>query len=190
MNTLYKIRNIILFTGIMFLLNACENDINQIKKITDIDKRPTASADNIVVNYTINGRLEMRLFAPQLDQFRWDKKNPYNEFPKGLKVLFYNKDGNLQSTLKADYAIYHQNKKLWEARKNVEMINPNGDKLTSELMYADEKERKMYSTQFVKITTKDGTEISGTKGFVSNFDFTEYSFQDVSGIVNLKKETK
>jgi len=183
---LVKIVRIIPFLGIILFTISCENDISQIKKMTNIDKRPTASAENIVVNYTTNGKLEMKLFSPQLDQYNWDKTKPYNEFPKGLKVLFYSEKGELQSTLKADYAIYYVKKKLWEAHKNVEMVNPNGDKLTTDLMYADEKEQKMYSTQYVKITSKDGFEISGARGFKSNFNFTEYSFEDVTGVVNLK----
>jgi LPS export ABC transporter protein LptC len=184
---LIQIRRMIPILGIVLFVS-CENNLNEIKMITDIDKRPTGTSENIAVNYTTNGKIEMKLFAPILDQYTWDTENPYNEFTKGLKVLFYNEAGELQSTLKADYAKYYVNKKLWEARNNVEMINPDGDKLTSDLMYADENTQKMYSTKYVKITSADGTEISGEKGFISNFDFTEYNFKDVSGIVNIKEK--
>ncbi|MCK5535367.1 MAG: LPS export ABC transporter periplasmic protein LptC [Bacteroidales bacterium] len=176
----------ILLVGIVFFVS-CENNIDKIKLITDIDKRPSATAENIVVNYTKNGRLEMKLFAPLLEQYSWNKDAPYNEFKKGIKVLFYSEEGELQSTLNADYAKYYMNKKLWEVRDNVEMINPDGDKLTTNLMYADENSQKMYSDEYVKITTQDGTEISGKRGFISNFDFTEYSFKNVSGIINVKE---
>jgi LPS export ABC transporter protein LptC len=175
----------VLLVGII-LLSSCEKSFDEIKKITDIDKRPTATAENIVVNYTKLGKLEMRLYTPLLDQYRWDANAPYNEFTKGLKVLFYNEKGEIQSTLVADYAKYYVNKKLWEAKGNVEMVNPNGSKLTTSVMYADENTNKMYTSEYVKITNKDGSEISGEKGFISNLDFTEYSFTDVSGFVNLK----
>jgi len=174
------------FLTTVLLFNACSSGVQQSQSGLDYEKLPTVSGTKIVATYTNNGVLRSKLTSGSYNQFP-TADPPYTEFPGGMYVIFYKDKGEEESCLRANYAKYYEDKKLWEAQGNVEIVNPKGDKLSTDLMFADETLKKMYSTQFVKINMKDGSSISGGGGFYSNFNFTEYEFRDVSGIVNTTK---
>ena len=49
--------------------------------------------------------------------------SPYVEFPKSIRVVFYDKQGNQEAFLKANYAKYLPKENRWNARGNVVVIN-------------------------------------------------------------------
>ncbi len=145
------------------------------------------STKDLHTKYYSQHRLQTTIDAPILDQFS-SVKQPYWEFPKGVKVVFYDEQLRAQSSLTAGYAVYYTKKKLWEARTNVEIINDDGTKLNSEQIFCDENGKKVFSVKKVTVTDPDGTVIVGKRGFESDMAFKNYKFLDVNGVVNLKEQ--
>jgi hypothetical protein len=67
----------------------------------------------------------------------------------------------------------------------VVLTNVNGDTLKTELLNWDEYAQRIYTDQFVRISTKDEI-IMGT-GFESNPEFTKYKISQISGTISLKE---
>jgi len=177
--------------SILFIITlaglSCSDPIPIQKTIISKDDLPTVEIENMKSNFTENGIIKGKLQAVILQQFDGIVE-PYVDFPKGIVILLYNKEGQIETSLSANRAIYYQNKRSWEAIGNVVISNINGDVLRTKKLYGDEKEKKIFTDQFVQIAKADGSIIKGNKGFESNTEFTIYQFINVNGRITFKDE--
>jgi LPS export ABC transporter protein LptC len=111
-------------------------------------------AEKVTIEYTDSGRLRARIFSPILVAVK-QKSHPYLEMRKGLKVDFYEQNGDIQSYLTAEYAISYPEENRVIVRNNVEILNVKGEMLNTEELKWDQKRGKIYTDRFVKITTPD-----------------------------------
>jgi LPS export ABC transporter protein LptC len=164
---------------------SCKNDIETINALTNEVDLPDLSAYHIEVSYTDSGKLQGRIFAPEVD--RYDRKEePYIEFPKGLKVLFYDSLGIATSYIQAKYAIYYIKKQTWEARNQVVAENQRkGEKVETDQMFWDQKAEKIYSDKFTRLTNPNGI-FYGEDGFEARQDLSKWRLIGSSGTVNVK----
>jgi len=177
-----RLKSIItLILGVVMLLS-CENDIQQIRSITDIKNFPTQSANNIEILYSDSAIVKLKVFAPKMARFSTEG-DPYVEFAKGIRVLFYNQNQVVESSLTANYAIYYENEDVWEASDNVVVINSKDEIINTELLIWDKKKETLSSDKFVKITKKD--EIIYGDGFDADQNFTNYTIHNPRGEINL-----
>ncbi len=177
--------NILLF--VFFFINSCSDDIPKINRITSKEDLPTIAIDNIESSFTEKGRIKGILKAKRMEVYN-DVVEPFTKFPKGISIVFFDKDGNLESSMTAKYAIYYDKKQTWEAVGNVVMSNIKGDILKTSHLYGDEKKQKIYTDKLVRITKSNGSVIVADSGFESNTNFTIYKFIDVSGRIAVKDE--
>jgi LPS export ABC transporter protein LptC len=180
-------RGIILLVLTVTISFACSDTLPVKKGIISKDDLPSVSIKNLKTSYTEQGKIKAKIQAELLQKFD-DIIEPYWDFPKGINVLLFNEKDIIETSLSAKRAIYYQSKETWEAIGNVVISNINGDILQTEKLYGDQKEKKIFTDQFVKITKADGTVIKGEKGFESNTEFTIYQFIDVSGKITFKEE--
>ena len=145
------------------------------------------SVTNLDTKYFSAHCLQTSVTAPIADDYE-NVVQPYLEFPKGIKVVFYDDNLKVKSRLTADYAVYYSKKKLWEARKNVVVYSENGTNLMTEQLFGDENRKKIFSVKKVTVVDSDGTTITGKQGFESDISFRNYKFLDVNGIVNLNEQ--
>jgi LPS export ABC transporter protein LptC len=89
-----------------------------------------------------------------------------------------------ENQLDANYAISHENEKIIEVRNDVRLENVKGERLNTEKLTWNQASKKIYTDQFVKITTPD--EVIYGDGFESNQNFTEYKIFKIRGILSLK----
>jgi len=171
----------------ILLLNACKNDLEEINSFDQREHNPDVLAYNFETHYTTNAKLKIKLTAPVVQKFL-NAEEPYSEFPKGVKLLFYDDNQKLKTSLVADYAIYFDNKEFGKAEGNVIIINEDSAILRSEQLFIDQKNEKIYSKKIVKITETSGYEITGRKGFESNLSFTVYKFWNTFGIIPFEGE--
>ncbi len=167
------------------VLFSCENDLDKVKLYSKGKNIPQESARNIKILYSDSAHLEVELTAPVLNHF--ETENPYVEMPKGFNAIFYDDKLEVKSKLDADYGIRYEREQRMEARKNVTVINQKGEKLNTEHLIWDERKEKLYSDEFVKITTKD--EIIFGNGFEANQDFSKYKIFNIKGTISLNNET-
>ncbi len=173
-----------LFLFCLTILFSCENDLEKVKLYSKGKNSPQESAKSIKILYSDSARVEVELTAPVLNHYVTD--NPYIEMPKGLHAIFYDDKLEVKSKLDADYGIRYEKEQKMEARKNVTVINEKGEKLNTEHLIWDERMEKLYSKEFVKITTQD--EIIYGNGFEANQDFSRYKIFNIKGTISLNNE--
>ena len=117
---------------------------------------------------------------------RYVGEKSFIEISDGLVVNFYNNYGNKESELTAVNAIINEGTGLMEAKNKVKIISKNGDVLQTEHLIWDQKKEKIYTDDFVQITTSS-EQIYG-EGFESNQDFTKYEIKKVSGTILLDED--
>ena len=162
-----------------WLLVACENDIEKIKKFSNSEVLPALSAEGYEMLYFDSTVIKSKLQTPEMI-IHSDEKEPYTEFPKGVIITQYDSRMNIVSYITSQYAKYFDSEERWEAKNNVVAINQKGDTLKTEYLVWDKKKARIYSNQFVKIIRKDNQVSTGTS-FESNQDFSEYSIKNLKG---------
>ncbi len=182
-----KSQTYILLLFASFILIACSDELPKINRITSKEDLPSVAIDNIESSFTEEGRLKGILKAKRMEVYD-DVVEPYTKFPKGISIVFFDKNGNLESSMTAKYAIYYDKKQTWEAIGDVVMSNIKGDVLKTNHLYGDEKKQKIYTDELVRITKSNGSVIVADSGFESNSSFTIYKFIDVSGRIAVKDE--
>lgn len=178
-----SIAAIIIFGSSM--LFSCSDEIPKINRITSKEDLPTISMDIFKTTLTEEGKIKGKLKAKRLERYD-DVLEPNIKFPKGISVVFFDENGALESSLTANSAIYYNKKESWEAMGNVVFTNINGQVLRTEHLYGDQKNGKIYTDEFVQITSANGNLIKGAAGFESNTNFTIYKFLDVSGKIAIE----
>ena len=170
-----------------FFFTACTNNPDEIKKVADEDElKPLNVQHDVVYDYSDSATRRLELKAPIVLDFS-HAEEPFYEFSEGIDVTFFDKFGNEESHLKADYAKQLINEDLWEARGDVVVNNKKGEQLNTEHLIWDVKAEKITSDVFVKITTKD--EVIMGEGFEADQNFTSYKLKgNVQGELKLEEE--
>jgi LPS export ABC transporter protein LptC len=151
--------------------------------LTSRSQAPIQEVKDIEIIYSDSAMVQTKVNAPVLN--RYESDNPYIEFTKGLKADFYDDQMVIKSRLTADYGIRYERQQKMEAKKNVVVVNEKGEQLNTEHLIWDEKNAKLYSDDFVTITTAN--EVLTGNGFVSNQDFTQWKIYKLKGNFPLKK---
>jgi len=184
------IRVIPLLAG-MTLLFSCGRDIEKVSRLENPDTIPAVHASDIEIIYSDSAIVRLTIKAPELKDFaQLDSLQPKSEFPKGLTATFYNSSGGIESILTAGYAIYYQNRRLFEASGNVVVKNYTEDQeLHAGILWWDEVKERIWSDKPVTIITADGT-TNGESGFESDQNFSSYHIRSAQGDMKVKEDQK
>ncbi len=176
----------LVFYGLSVLMCSCESDIEKINIFLDEKNIPQITIKNTEIVYSDSAKIKVKIIASQLEKYE-RPKDPYIEFPKGIHVIFYDDEENVESQIDAQYAIYWEAKGLWKAENNVKAVNKDGEQLYTELLFWDQSAEKIYSNKFVKIINEDGT-FYGENGFEANQNLSQWKLIGSKGSVNIKDE--
>ena len=185
----FRIWEVTFFSFIVLLtmlLGSCENEISKIKTVTSTEDLPAITAEGFEMLVSDSSVIRSKMQTPLLIKHD-NEKDPYIEFPKGVKIVEYDAKMNVISSITAQYAKNFTGEDRWEAKNNVIAVNLKGDTLKTEYLVWDTKNKKIYSDQFVKIIQKD--QVYTGIGFESNQDFTSYHIKNLKGnmYVNVEK---
>ena len=180
-------KSIIVLLGAIMLL-ACKNDIKEVNALAEREKRPDMTGENLELVYSDSARIKYRALAPEYIKVNREKEK-YEEFPKGIHVLSYDPAGKMIGSIKAKYAKKLEDEMLWEARNEVVIINAEGKKLETELLYWDMKKELIYSDRYVKLSA-DGQIIEGNNGFHSDQNLNHPVFENISGSIEVEKQQR
>jgi len=174
-----KIRLTGLILAVLVVIDlSCNTDIQKVKALTSLDSIPDVSVDRILVKQSESGVITLELTAPQLNSYQG--KDPYTEFPKGVRIVFFDSLMRPKSELTARYGISWDTRNIMEAKGDVVVKNfAKRAQLNTEHLTWDENRRKMISDQFVKITTPD--KIVTGKSMESDEVFDNWVVRNVSG---------
>lgn len=170
-----------LILGVLFF-TSCEDDLSKVKEIEmkQNDVEVTKGAEFI---YSDSAHVKAKLKTPILYNHKTAEK-PYMEMPKGIEVIFFDKDLKQTSKVTSDYAIRRESEKIVELRKNVVATNAEGKTFKSEELIWDENLKRFYSNKIVTINT--GTDIISGPNFWSNEDFSYYEINQGTADFQLK----
>lgn len=177
-----KLKSKIALLTLPFLIWAsCQNDLNAVKETASLYEPAKETGTDIEMLYSDWGVLKIKLQAPKVIRHRTE--NPYMEFPEGVHLFFYDNQKNVNSELKAGYAIRYENTLQTVFRDSVYVVNVDNETLLTDELIWDEQAEKIYSDKFVRVITAD-ERLTGT-GFEANQDFTNYKIKNITGVINV-----
>jgi LPS export ABC transporter protein LptC len=178
--------SIFLLLAVVVFTQGCQsNDPDEIKAVIEEEDHPSMSVHDLETTITDSGRVEYRFLSPEMNQYD-NKQEPYTEFPQGLHLIVYSDSGEIEARIKSDYAIYREQKEIWELQDNVEAVNFKDEVINTEQLFWNANEKRVYSDEFIKITTEE--EILTGYGFESDEKFENYTIKNISGIVAVDEE--
>lgn len=147
----------------------------------------TEKSSNLTIVVSENGRKSYRFTTPLLEGYTLGR-DPYREFRKGIKITTFQDDSltTVNATLESNYAIYYENRKLWEAKGNVRIVKHDGTKVFTQQLFWNSTTKRIYSNVDTKIVTANDTHY--TEGFESDEDLVELNFRHWKGKVMMKEE--
>ena len=106
-----------------FILFGCGgSNPDKTKQVLPERVLPIETGKEVLINYTDSGLTKARVKAPLLERYATEDKN-YTEMRNGISVDFLNKNGTVESFLKAKYAIRYDREKRMVARNDVVVLN-------------------------------------------------------------------
>lgn len=173
--------------GSATLLFSCDKDAK--RTVVDYETLMTESSENRTITMMENGMRSYIFTAPLVEGYSL-AKNPYQEFRRGIRLTTFTSDSlSLEdATLTANYAIYYENQKLWEAKGNVVIVKRNrkeGDttvtgltEVYSQQLFWNATTKKVYSNVDTKVLQPDGWHFG--VGFDADDDLKNIHFRKYS----------
>ncbi|WP_075342527.1 LPS export ABC transporter periplasmic protein LptC [Tenacibaculum agarivorans] len=166
---------------------SCTNDTNKVRDFLADKNLPIGVAKDAYHVYKDSGKVTSKLITPLLRDFSNRKNHPYNEFPKGIKIITYENDGLDSTTITGNYALSYAKTSVSEIKGNVVVYNhTNGRKLETNQLFWDQREKYLFTEDGFRVTSTKDT-INGF-GFESKQDLSKWILKDISGNVAVKKE--
>lgn len=166
-------------------VTSCNDAQNSGIVIDNRDSLAVMSTYGVSTVISDSGRISYRI-----DTDEWlvydKRKPPYWAFEKGVYLEKYDREMNVEATIKCDTAYYYSNMKLWKLIGNVDIRNPKDERFYTELMYWDQENEKIYSNAYIKIEQRDQT--TEGVGFSSNQSMTRWEIKNTKGIYAVKDE--
>lgn len=176
----HHLRTCLCLASVVFMFAACNN--TDLKEPIEYNG-PLKKADNIELFYTEKDRVKVKMFAPELHEFQ----NGDREFPKGIKLEFFDETGKMESTLRANHAFFFKKDNLWRGRGKVEVKNiEKNEQLNTEELFWKQTEKNIYTDKFVTIR-QQGDVIYG-EGLQAKEDMSDYVILKPKGSFEVKEE--
>ena len=174
-------KNHSLLIGILFFCCvSCQNEIAEIKAVTDDFNYPVQSIVDADYVFSERGERSTRLESPLLERFVQDTSIIIAN--KGFKMTFYDaQEGD--AVLTANTGEFWEKSGVFKANGNVKMINSDQEYMLSESVVFFRDSDLIKTDDWVTIQTKTG--ILHGKGLISNAAFTEYQILKPTGQMNI-----
>lgn len=168
-----RVRALLSFLAVFSLVVACNQ--SEIKEPLVYDG-PLRTGENIELFYTEDNQVKVKMVAALLYEF----ENGDREFPNGLYLEFFDEEGKLESTLRANEAYYFKKENQWRGRGKVEVKNiAKNEQLNTEELFWRPTEEKIFTDKFV--TIRQQTDVIYGQGLEAKQDMTDYEIKKPEG---------
>lgn len=184
-----RIKNDIVAIIVAISFFSCNNDMKNVMKVSELEKLPELSGENIVFSQSEYGKKSITITTPKIIKSKVDEDgdDEIMEFPNGISVVQYSNYPDTMSMISANYAINYGDKGIWEARGNVVAKNSkNQETLNTEYLVWDQKQGIIYSNKKVQVSTPD--DIIFGEGFKSDDQFSDWQVEKVTGVISFDSE--
>jgi LPS export ABC transporter protein LptC len=155
---------------------SCENDPETVRKLTE-NRATVEEANGIETLMSEGGRMKARLTAPYMLRVQADTL--YVEFPRSLKVDFFDSTGKVESHLSARYGKYFESLNKVYLRDSVVVSNIKGDTMRCPELWWDQGTQKFYTDKIARLHLGSGDRFVGKSGFEAKQDLSEVKFIEV-----------
>ena len=165
--------------GSAILLTACGGE--QTVEAQSDETIMTEHSINLTMITTENGAKAYRFQTPLMEGYKL-AKDPYMEFREGIDITTYKGEGDttqIESHLTANYAIFYEQRKLWEVKGNVVAKNGEGQTLYTQQLFWDQKSKRIYSNVDCKVLMGDDYWFG--EGFESDEEMNDWHFRRYRG---------
>ena len=109
------------------------------------------------------------------------------EFPEGIFIEFYDVNGKISSTLKANKGFYNKKENLYTATGDV-VVNSfeKDEKLNTEELHWKQDKEEIFTDKFVRIETAE--EILLGEGLTAAQDFSSYKILKPTGELSIEQQ--
>lgn len=180
-----------IFIGINIIANmavvlfSCENSLDKVKEFIDTDTINGVLAYNVVFTRSDSGFVQAQLMAPVMHSTEGD--SAILEFPKGFIAYIYEKDNEPTSKISGRYGIRYDSEDLMFARDSVVVENlDTKETLFTETLYWNQKRKKIYTRNSVKITSPD--KIIYGDSLNANEDFSQRVIHGMRATLEIEDE--
>ena len=170
--------------GSAILLFSCQASTPQTEEPTEsqnAENMMTEYSENLSIVMSENGLKSYHFETPLMEGYTL-ARDPYREFRKGIKITMFEEDStsNDAATLTANYAIFYENRKLWEAKGDVVVIQTNGRRLYTQQLFWNQSTHRIYSNVDSRIV--DGDEMTDCEGFESDEEMVQWKYRKLKGV--------
>lgn len=156
---------------------SCREDVDKTQLATY--EGPYRTSYEVELLHSDSAIVRTKLMAETQLEFR----NGDAEFPDGIVIHFYDKEGKLSTTIRADKGYMERKTNIYRGEGDVQVHNIEKEqKLNSEELFWDKNKKKIYTEKFVTVEEPDRI-IKGT-GMEADESFNQYKFTKVTGVID------
>ncbi len=175
----YRILVLAILAGHFFISCRESVDPDQLK----VYDGPINSSVNAFIVHSDSAIVRTEITAARSLEFQ----NGNQEFPEGIEIKFYTKEGLLESTMVADRGYFIKDENVYRGEGDVQIENLIKDQsLKTEEIFWNRAKKKIYTDKFVTIREK-GTQFNGN-GMEADDSFSNYKLKEVTGETQLPGE--
>lgn len=172
---------LLFFSGILLL--SCEE--TQKMNEMPIYEGPSVVWTNVTTLYSDSAVVRLKLVASKELIF----ENQDQEFPEGIYLELYDVNGQMTTTITANYCYYYNKEDKYRALRDVVVKNiTNMEEIHTEELFWDRQEETVYTNKFVLIQTQD--EILFGEGMEASQDMSWWRILKVRGTITLDEKSQ
>ncbi|WP_241789288.1 LPS export ABC transporter periplasmic protein LptC [Sphingobacterium rhinopitheci] len=168
----------------ILLFFGCENDINEVNKIENIQKEEAVDiSKDVKVIYSDSAIVKAQMTGPEMRIYHdtTQNKNSNYEFQKGIQIIFYDKNGIESQRIKSDYGLQRAKEQIIEFKKNVVITMANGSIIRTEEFFYDQANKRYYNSVPITFEMKDGRGNFQGTSFTSDDSFNNIKAENMNG---------
>ncbi len=178
--TLRRLLSLVLLLG----TTACEVDSADLTRLQKQLQPGVEIAEGVEILYSDSAQLKVIVQAPIMENIL-DSKDPRQQFPDGLKVIFLDELGDTSSVLTAKSGVYREAKQEVLVRDSVVWQSNEAQKLETDELTWSESSKRIFTDRFVVITQPDY--IIYGYGLDADESFSNASIRQVTGKVPITR---
>ena len=170
--------------AVLLFISSCSGNRKRMgEAITERDSLPVMDTHDVTTLISDSGVTRYRITTPRWLVF--DRKEPPHwAFEQGIHLEKFDTLFTVEASIDADTAYYYNKEELWKLMGHVAIQNLKGERFNTELLYWDQRKKKIYSDRFIRIEQVD--KVLTGYGFESNQQMTEYQIFNNTGIFTVE----
>ena len=174
-----------IIANMVMVLFSCENSLDKVKEFIDTDTINGVLAYDVTFSRSDSGFVQAKLIAPVMHSTEGD--SAILEFPKGFVAYLYEENGLPTSKIRGDYGIRYEQEDMLFAKDSVVVENlETKETLYTETLYWNQKTKKIYTRNSVKITSPD--KIVYGDSLNANEDFSQRVIHGMRATLEIEDE--